>query len=111
MVSPHHRHLAKKGDSMRYGIGALVKSLAGHDKDNLFIIIEESEEYVSLMDGKFRTRQNPKCKNKKHVQVIHDNDEPQRRKLIEENGLTDEDVKYFIKCYKKKSVAEENPQQ
>ena len=84
---------------MRYGVGALARSLAGHDKDQFFIILEESEEYVSLMDGKYRTRQKPKCKNKKHIQVIHDNDEPQRRKLIEENKLTDEAVKSFIKCY------------
>ncbi len=88
---------------MRYGVGALARSLAGHDKDQLFIILEESEEYVSLMDGKYRTRLKPKCKNKKHVQVIHDNDEPQRRKLIEENKLTDEYVKHFIKCYKRES--------
>lgn len=88
---------------MRYGIGALAKSLAGHDKDNLFVIIEESEEYVSLVDGKFRTQQKPKCKNKKHVQVIHDNDEPQRRVLIEETGLTDEAVKRIIKYYKRES--------
>lgn len=76
MVNPHHRHLAKKSDSMRYGVGALTKLLVGYDKDSLLIIIEESQGYVSLMDGKFRTRQNPKYKNKKHVQVIHDNDRP-----------------------------------
>lgn len=84
---------------MRYGVGALVCSLAGHDKNQIFIIIEESKEYVSLVDGKFRTLKKPKCKNKKHLQVIHDHDEPQRRKLIEEAALTDEAAKRFIKCY------------
>lgn len=81
---------------MRYGKGALAKSLAGHDKDNLFIIIEESGEYVSLVDGKKRTMEKPKCKNKKHIQVSHDIGEAQRRELIIEAKLTDEAVKRFI---------------
>lgn len=92
---------------MRYGIGALAKSMAGHDKDDLFVIIEESREYVTLVDGNKRTLENPKCKNKKHVQIIHDEDEPQRKKLIEETGLTDEALRRFIRCYK--SVTKENP--
>lgn len=85
---------------MRYGIGALVRSKAGHDKDELFVIIEESREYVSLVDGNKRTLERPKCKNKKHIQIIHDEDELQRKKLIEETGLTDETLRRFIRCYK-----------
>lgn len=84
---------------MVYGIGALAKSKAGHDKDELFIIIGESGEYVTLADGDKKTLEKPKCKNKKHVQIIHDKDEPQRKKLIEETRLTDEAVRSFIRCY------------
>lgn len=84
---------------MRYGIGALAKSLAGHDKNQIFIIIEEHGEYVSLMDGTLRSREKPKCKNKKHIQVIHDDDESQRRELIEGKQLTDEAARSFIRRY------------
>lgn len=88
---------------MTYGIGALAKSKAGHDEDGLFIIIEESTEYVTLVDGNCRKLEKPKRKNKKHIQIIHDKEEPQRRKLIEETGLTDEAVRYLVKCYKRES--------
>lgn len=89
---------------MRQGTGALARSLAGHDQENLFIIIEESGEYVSLVDGKIRTLAKPKRKNKKHIQMIHDKDEPQRRKLIEEARLTDEAVRRFIAASRKEEV-------
>lgn len=88
---------------MTYGIGALAKSKAGHDADSLFIIIEESREYVTLVDGICRTLGKPKRKNKKHIQIIHDKKEPQRRNVIEEMGLTDEAIRSFIKCYKRES--------
>lgn len=91
---------------MRQRIGALVRSLAGHDRGNLFIIIEKSEEYVSLVDGNIRTLVKPKNKNKKHIQLIHDNDEPQRRTLIEEGRLTDEAVNRFISKANKTFKAE-----
>lgn len=50
--------------------GMLAKSLAGHDRDKLYIIIETDAEYVWLVDGICRTLENPKKKKKKHIQVI-----------------------------------------
>lgn len=88
---------------MIYGIGALAKSKAGRDKDHLFVIIEESSEYVTLVDGNMRTLEKPKCKNKKHIQIIHDEEEPRRKKLIEETGLTDEVVRRLIRLYTRES--------
>ena len=89
---------------MAYEIGSLAKSLAGRDKDNLFIIIEESGEYVTLVDGKFRTLKKPKRKKKKHVQPIHEKDETLNKKLIDGEQVTDEEIKYFIKCYKRRKT-------
>lgn len=34
-----------------YEAGCLVRSLAGHDKGSIFIIIKEDAEYVYLADG------------------------------------------------------------
>lgn len=85
-----------------YETGSLVKSLAGHDKDELFIIIKESSEYVTLVDGKRRTLEKPKCKKKKHVQPILEKDETLSKKLIDGEHVTDEEIKYFIKCYKRR---------
>ena len=60
---------------MVYGIGAICKSLAGHDKGKLFVIIGETGEYVSLVNGKSRPLEKPKQKNKKHIQIIHEQED------------------------------------
>ena len=51
-------------------IGCMAVSLAGHDKDTLYLVVGEEKEYVYLADGKIRPCKNPKKKNKKHIQVI-----------------------------------------
>lgn len=86
-----------------YEVGSLVKSMAGHDKGNLFIIIKESREYVYLVDGIYRTMDKPKMKKKKHVQIINVKDETLNKKLMHGEHVTDEAVKYFIKCYKREN--------
>lgn len=55
---------------LNYETGALVKSLAGHDRGRLYIIIEETEDSLFLTDGRLRPMEKPKRKKKKHVQVI-----------------------------------------
>ena len=45
-------------------VGMLAAAKAGHDKDTLYIIIEETDEYVWLTDGKYRPVAKPKKKNK-----------------------------------------------
>ncbi len=48
----------------------LAKSLAGHDKDHVYAVINEDENNVYLADGKSRTLDRPKRKNRRHVQLI-----------------------------------------
>lgn len=50
--------------------GMLVKSLAGHDEGCIYIIIETDAQFVYLADGKIRTKDRPKRKKRKHVQLI-----------------------------------------
>lgn len=50
--------------------GMLAKSLAGHDKDQIFVIMSDESEYVYLADGKTRTICRMKKKKKKHIQLI-----------------------------------------
>ncbi len=77
-------------------IGALAKSLAGHDKGDIFVIIREDEEYVFLADGKNRSAGEPKRKNKKHIQIIYTD-------LDHKEKLTDEEIRRLIRCYKRES--------
>ena len=46
--------------------GMLVKSLAGHDAGEVYIIVETDAQYVYLVDGRLRTLDRPKSKKKKH---------------------------------------------
>ena len=62
-------------------IGEFAKSKAGHDKEEIFIIINKEEEYVYLVDGKSRILDKPKKKKIKHIQVINQIDEELQRKL------------------------------
>jgi len=53
-----------------FKIGMLAKAKAGRDKNKIFVILKEDAKYVYLVDGKRRTLDNPKKKNKKHIQII-----------------------------------------
>ena len=78
-------------------IGEFAKSKAGHDKEEIFIIINKEEEYVYLVDGKSRILDKPKKKKIKHIQVINQIDEELQRKLETNLILRDEDIKRAIK--------------
>ena len=73
--------------------GMLVKSLAGHDAGKIYIIVETDEKYVYLVDGKIRTLDRPKCKKKKHVQLI--------LKKYNVSGADDTAIKRILKEWKR----------
>lgn len=85
-------------------IGEFAKSKAGHDKDEIFIIINIEDEYVFLVDGKSRRIEKPKKKKKKHIQVINFIDDELRNKLNDNVLIRDEDIKKAIKCYKQRDL-------
>ena len=76
-------------------IGFLAYSLAGHDKGEIYLIIEETKDYVYVADGKVRTLDKPKKKNKKHIQIIKNNN-----RRIEISSVTNEEIKHLIKLYR-----------
>lgn len=77
-------------------IGFLAYSLAGHDKGEIYLIINETEDYVYVADGLVRTLDKPKKKNKKHIQIIKKGNQ-----RIEISSVTNEEIKHFIKSYLK----------
>ena len=52
---------------MDFEIGHVVRSAAGHDRGDLFMIIGIDGDYLLLADGKARQTDAPKRKKKKHV--------------------------------------------
>lgn len=75
-------------------VGMLATSMAGHDKDSVYVIIREEGEYIYVADGRSRTVDRPKRKNKKHVQLIK-----KKRMPEPENGFDDLEMKRMIKEY------------
>ncbi len=47
--------------------GNVVRSAAGHDKGDLFLILREEGDFVWLVDGRCRKIETPKKKRRKHV--------------------------------------------
>ena len=49
-------------------VGSVVRSLAGHDKGDYFIVLSMNGEYAYVADGKLRKAEAPKKKKLKHIQ-------------------------------------------
>ncbi len=78
----------------------LVKSLAGHDRGELYIIIRLEGEYAYLSDGRRRPLERPKRKNEKHLQRINLWDADLRSRLTEGKPVRNEEIAAFIRAYK-----------
>ncbi|MBE5978854.1 MAG: hypothetical protein E7249_06935 [Paenibacillaceae bacterium] len=81
--------------------GLLVKSTAGHDKGEFFFILREEGEYIYLVDGKIRCLDCPKKKKKKHVIPLLWEKQSPGDKIRENKRVTDEEIKHFIRCFKR----------
>lgn len=83
-----------KKSEMSFLPGCPVKSLAGHDKGEYFIILSEEGDFVLLADGRLRTVEKPKKKNKKHIQAA-------KQPLVTEFPITNEIIRKELKNYMK----------
>lgn len=86
---------------MELEVGLLVQSIAGHDKGSYFFIFKEEDEYIYLVDGKYRCLDRPKKKKKKHVKSLVWEKQSPGDKIREKHNVTDEEIKYFIRCFKR----------
>lgn len=81
-------------------IGTFAKSKAGHDANQIYVIINCDDEYVYLADGRLKPVDKPKKKKRKHIQIIGYVDPVIGEKLKNNNLLINEDIKRAIKNYK-----------
>lgn len=81
--------------------GYFAKSLAGHDKDEIYLIIGEDVDCVILSDGRLKKIDDPKKKNKKHIQVIKqyagDN---LMKKITDASNDANDEIRLAIKRFK-----------
>ena len=47
--------------------GDAVRATAGHDREDLFLVLREEGDFLWLVDGKRRKLETPKKKRRKHV--------------------------------------------
>lgn len=47
--------------------GQIVKSIAGHDKDRFYVVVDVEKNSVTIADGKMRKLEKPKRKNMLHI--------------------------------------------
>ncbi|MCI9082915.1 MAG: hypothetical protein HFI70_11610 [Lachnospiraceae bacterium] len=78
----------------------LAISRSGHDKDNIYVIINEEANLVYLADGKLKPVEKPKRKNRKHIQIIKKLPKEITEVFTQEN-FRNEEVKRAIKLYQK----------
>ena len=80
-------------------VGALVKSLAGREKDEIFVIIGVvDDQYVLIANGKNRTIKKPKKKKIKHLEFLDFVDAGIEQKITIKR-LLDADIRKTIKSY------------
>ena len=79
-------------------IGRFAVSKAGHDKEQVYLIIGEDEKNLHLTDGRLHPLDKPKKKNKKHVCIVDKTvGEPMLGRLCRKEKMFDHEVKYAIK--------------
>ena len=79
----------------------MAKSLAGHDKNKIYLVIEETDNTVTLINGTTKKIDKPKIKAKKHIQAINKLPAEIEKEREEVINLTDEKVAHLIKSYEK----------
>lgn len=52
---------------MELQIGSVVRSKAGHDSGQFFVVVQVLDGYIQICDGKQRPLEKPKRKNTLHI--------------------------------------------
>jgi ribosomal protein L14E/L6E/L27E len=79
----------------------LAKSIAGHDKGQVYVVLSEDDADVILINGKNRTLDIPKRKRRKHVQLIKHTMKELQKEAAALSGWTDESARKLIRMYLK----------
>lgn len=81
--------------------GIIVRSKAGRDKGDLFVILKEEGEYVYIANGELRKVDRPKKKKLKHLQLTGYKSEFIAAKLVA-GGVTNREVRKALAEYSEK---------
>lgn len=83
--------------------GWIVRSIAGHDKNELFCVVgQQSADRLLLVNGKQRKVARPKAKQPGHVQALDrgEFDHPVIRKLQNKETVSDKAIRAALAAFK-----------
>ena len=85
-------------------LGRLVRSRAGHDLGEICLVVREERNTVWLADGKGRSQEKPKRKNKKHLALLNTGCSAQQKELLSSGEkLKEEEIRKLIRTYRKEA--------
>lgn len=84
---------------MEVSAGMVVRSIAGRDKGDLFIVISREGDYAYLANGELRKVDRPKKKKLKHLQPSYAVSEFIQNKLETAGKVTNSEVRKALSEY------------
>lgn len=84
---------------MKKEIGSFAIPKAGHDKGKLYVVVGYEDGRYLLADGKQKTLENPRKKQKKHLEIIHAQDDLEDLFSEGERLVRNEEIKRAIKLH------------
>lgn len=78
-----------------------ARSLSGHDKDQIYLILKKEERAAYLVNGRTHKLEKPKKKNKKHYQIIKHIPEDILAQLNKNGSLTDDIIYESLRAYER----------
>ena len=80
-------------------LGMFAVSKASHDQGQMYVVLKEEGDSVLLADGRLKTIESTKKKNKKHIQLVKTGlDEDLVIKIKNQQSINNEEIKAAIKC-------------
>ena len=81
---------------MRFEKAQIVRSLSGHDSDQIFCVMDTKEDRLLLADGKRRRVSKPKQKNAKHVVSAGSFEHPTLEKVRAGQSVSDKELRIAL---------------
>ena len=86
---------------MRIRKSDVVLSLAGRDREGLFLVLDTDGSFCWLADGKGRTVEKPKRKNLRHLRYVCRGEGPAAEKLRAGEIFTDKELRKTLAILKR----------
>lgn len=87
---------------MEFSRFEIVKSNAGHDQGNIYLISQIlNKDYVLLIDGKTRIMSKPKKKKIKHITSLKEVENQLESIFDDKSKINDGEIRKILKKYQK----------